>query len=149
MKQLMAGLALAFAVVAVGCGGSQRPTMAKGPTCADVAANAEKAVVAMGQRTGEDTRAMATAGRETMTERCPADGWSAEVIACAAAAPDADQVQACVEKLTPKQHQAMEDTFDAKMNATPAADRDTNGEPSRSAPGGGAAPPDDPCGGKE
>lgn len=132
MMHRMAGPALAFLLVAVvGCGGAQKKSTAAGPTCADAAANAEKVILALGQAQGQDMAMMATAGRETYAERCAADGWSAAIVSCAAAAPDADAIQACVEQLTPEQHQAMEETFGAKMGG-PAAGSAT-----------------DPCGGDE
>lgn len=134
MKKTMAGLALAFVTMALGCGGSQHTsTAASVPTCEDAAANNEKVILAMGQAQGQDMTAYATAGRETYAERCAADRWSPDVVACAAHAADSDAIIACVEQLTPEQHQAMEDTFGAKMGA-----------------GGGTtddAAPHDPCGG--
>lgn len=139
MKIKTAGLGLAFALVlATGCGGAPKHASAQGPTCTDAAANNEKVIVAIGQEQGQDMSAMATAGRDTFAERCAADGWSSAVVACAARAADADAIQACVEQLTPAQHQAMVDTFGAKMGFT------TEG-----APAGAAPPPDDPCGGGE
>ncbi len=113
MKQFTASLSLAFAMLA-GCGGAQQAG-AKAPTCAAAAANAEKVILALGEQQGEDMRTMATAGRDTYAERCGADGWASTVIACAAAAPDAEAIQTCVEGLTPGQHQAMQDTFAAKL----------------------------------
>ena len=41
------------------------------------------------------------------------------MVGCAARAADADAIQACVEALPPAQHQAMVDTFGAKMGAPP------------------------------
>ena len=129
----MAGLALAFATMTIGCGGSQKPGTMAVPTCEDAAANNEKVILAMGQAQGQDMQAVATAGRETYAERCAADRWSPAIVACAAHAADTDAIIACVEQLTPEQHQAMEDTFQSKM-------------------GGGTtekAAPHDPCGGGE
>ena len=134
MKKLMAGLGLAFVMVAAACGGSKHAsTAASVPTCEDAAANNEKVILAMGQAQGQDTTAYATAGRETYAERCAADHWSPEIVACAAHAADADAIIACVEQLTPEQHRAMEETFGAKMGG---------GESQKSAPS-------DPCGGAE
>lgn len=116
MKHYQAGLALAF-TIAIGCGGSQKPATAKGPTCAEAAANNERVILAMGAQQGQDMAAMATAGREVYAERCPADAWSQDIITCAAEAPAADAIIACVERLTPAQHQAMVDAFGAKMGA--------------------------------
>lgn len=141
-KTASLGLAFALAVVA-GCGGTQKQTTAKGATCADAAANNEKVIIALGAQQGQDMSAMATAGRDTYAERCAADGWSSEIIGCAAGAADADAIQACVEKLTPEQHQAMVDTFGAKMGGGWGDE-----EAKDSAPAGGA-PPGDPCGGDE
>ena len=143
MRTTMASLALAF-TLAAGCGGAQQPTTA-GATCADAAANNERVILALGQQEGQDMAAMAIAGRDTFAERCAADGWSSAVVGCAARAADADAIQACVEALPPAQHQAMVDTFGAKMGVAPLEPAPT---PS-SAPAPGAPPPDDPCGGDE
>jgi hypothetical protein len=116
MKQMTAGLALAFALVVVGCGGAQTKATSKA-SCDAAAANAEKVITALGEQQGEDMSAMAAAGRATYSERCAADGWSSEVVACAAGAVDSEAIQLCVEKLTPAQHQAMVETFGAKMKA--------------------------------
>ena len=47
MKHTIAGVALAFAILgAAGCGGSQKPATAKGPSCADAAAHTEATLMA-------------------------------------------------------------------------------------------------------
>lgn len=135
MKILMAGLALAFATMTIACGHSQKPGTPAVPSCEDAAANNERVILAMGKAQGQDLEAVATAGRETYAERCAADRWSPAIVACAAHAADTDAIIACVDQLTPEQHQAMEDTFGAKMGS-----------------GGGAvekSAPSDPCGGGE
>lgn len=109
-----AGLALAL-LMSIGCGGSQKPAPARQATCTEAAANNEKVILALGQQQGEDMTMMATAGRETYAEHCVADGWSQEIIDCAVAAADAEQMMACAERLTPEQHEAMAATFGAKM----------------------------------
>ena len=114
MKRFQAGLALAFTMT-IGCVRSHPPATAKAPACADAAANNERVILAMGAREGQDMTMMATAGREVYAERCPADGWSQEIVTCAANAPGADEIMACVEQLTPAQHQGMVDAFGAKM----------------------------------
>ncbi len=114
MKRFQAGLALAF-TMAIGCGGSQKPAAVSKPTCADAAANNERVILAMGAQEGQDMSMIATAGREVYAERCPADGWSQEIVTCAANAPGADEIMACVKQLTPGQPQAMVDAFGAKM----------------------------------
>ncbi len=139
----MTCVALVFAGTLAACGGSQKPAATKGPTCEDAGANTEKVVMALVATEGDGMRAMATVGHAVIAERCPVDGWSAEVIACMAHAPDADQAQACAEQLTPTQHQAMVDAFGAKMQAQPGG-----GPVTESAPTEGAAP-SDPCGGGE
>ena len=143
MKQLMTCVALMIAAALAACGGSQKPAAARAPTCEDAGANTEKVVMALVPTQGESMRAMATVGHAVIAARCPVDGWSAEVIACMAHAPDADQAQACAERLTPTQHQAMVDAFGAGMQAQPGG-----GAMKASAPSEGA-PPSDPCGGGE
>ncbi|HVV83520.1 MAG TPA: hypothetical protein VHE35_10630 [Kofleriaceae bacterium] len=149
MKQLMGlALALAAAVALAACGGTQTPATAKKPTCDDVAANAEKQFLAIGDQSDE-ARQMAAIGRQVVLDRCPADHWSDEALACMIAATSHDQLRQCAEtKLTDAQHTSMEQEIQAKMpqeelrKAAP-----TTGAP---APGGGAAgtaAPDDPCSG--
>lgn len=141
MKQIMAGLALAFVVTGVGCGGSQKKaTTPAGPTCADVAANTEKQLVEAGQKGGMDMAEMAAMAREVINERCPADGWSADAIACLATA-TGEQMETCSKKLTPEQNQKLEESMKLRLH-------DLDGAMKEEAPAG-AAPPDDPCGGDE
>ena len=114
---------IAFAVVLLtACGGSPKPAPSNATvpsaTCADAAANNARVITAMGEAQGQDMSQYAAAGRDVYAERCPADHWSQDVIDCAAAAPTADDIIACVERLTPEQHQAMEDAFAAKMGAS-------------------------------
>ena len=98
MKHLIAGLVLAFAIVgAAGCGGSQKPTT-KTATCADAGANSRAHAMASPEA---DARA-ADGMSATLTERCSADGWSAEAITCMATA-DQQTMGNCPSKLTADQ----------------------------------------------
>ncbi len=104
-------LALTF-VLALGCGGSPATSTPKAATCADAAANLEAKLSASAD---ENERASAAAGSKAVAERCPADGWSAEIIACYATGADGGALYACSEKLTPEQHEKMVATFGANM----------------------------------
>lgn len=98
MKQLTLAFALAL-LGAAGCGGSQKPTTAAAPTCADAAEHAHAVLSA-----DEQAASMATTMRDVVGEHCPADGWSAEAIGCITAAASHDALHACMHQLTPEQH---------------------------------------------
>lgn len=154
MKQTMAGLMLAFAIAGgVGCGGPQKPKTPAGPTCADVGANLHAQMIAAAKDSGMDMTAFATAARETVLERCPVDGWSAEAIACLAKA-TAEDMEACSKLLTPAQNQALATSMKARSDAMPEGERGMmkQEEPSMAPPPAGSSAPGDgadPCGGDE
>lgn len=140
MKIFTAGLALAFAgVLAVGCGGSQKPKAAAGPSCADAAANIAASVQKVATEQGVDAGEMASTMQAIVNERCPADGWSKEAIACFAKA-DVQGLEECAKLLTPEQDQKMQQTSKERLNL-PESEMEGGGNPC----GDGA----DPCGGAE
>lgn len=153
MKQAMAGLMLAFVIAgSVGCGGPQKAKTAAGPTCADVGAHIEQQMIAAAKDSGMDMSSFATAARETIVERCPADKWSQEAITCLAKA-TGEQMEECSKLLTPAQNEALEASMKARINAMPEGERSMmKEEPSMAPPPTGSSAPGDgadPCGGDE
>ncbi len=160
MIKIVAGLGLAVALGAVGCGGSQKnsdvggglpATSAASATqpatesaCVVMAANvaAQLKVTAAGQ--GAETEKMAAQIGPLMekvtSERCQADAWSAEAVDCMTMA-DAAGLEACAAKLTPAQTEAVE----AAMKD--ALGDDFGGSQKPEGAGSPPPPPDDPCGG--
>jgi hypothetical protein len=142
MKHPMAGLALALAMTAAGCGGApKKPAAPAGPTCADVGANTERLFNEEATKIGEDMHEIAATTRDVVSERCTADAWSPDAIACFASA-TSEQMEGCAAKLTPAQNQAVEDAMKAKIEAY-AGERAKDSAPAE------GAPPGDPCGGDE
>lgn len=154
MKQFVAGLALAFVVVASGCGGSQKPKTPAGPTCADVGANIEQMLVKAGSESGMDMSPLGSIAREVASERCTADKWSPEAIACTAKA-TAETSKDCDALLTPEQTKALEESMQARMEAMTDEEKAQmmKGMAPEGMPpdeGGGGDPCGaDPCGGDE
>lgn len=102
MKNILAGLALAFAFVgAAGCGGSQKAKAAARPSCADAGAHARALFMA----TPDAAADVADKVQATLGERCAADAWSADAIACMATASEQD-MGACSDKLTAEQKES-------------------------------------------
>jgi hypothetical protein len=137
MKHFTAGLALALAMVAMGCGGTPKPTTAAGPSCADAAASAERIILTGntdGPRTPEDGALI----RDVIAERCPADAWAQPAITCFTTAQTDDDATTCAGMLTEAQRKAVGDAIDART-----ADGMGPGE-GESAPA--AAPPPPPTG---
>lgn len=142
MKLVTAGLALAFALVATGCGGSQKQAaVPKGPSCADVGANVEKLFVEEGQKNGDDMTEIAHVTGGVVSDRCTADVWTPAAIACFSTA-TSEGMDACEKTITPAQKQAVEQAMQEKINAY-AGQKAMEGAPPDS------APPDDPCGAGE
>lgn len=146
MKNFACSLALALLAA---CGGSQKPKTAAAPTCADASANAE-AVIAADTAGGAEMAELAPKVHALVDERCPADGWSAEVIACAAGAPTHDALHECIHQLTPEQH----DKFHAGVEAALGHEMMMKHEEHEAGEADGmkkskAAAPSDPCGGGE
>lgn len=148
MKHLTAGLALALLAA---CGGSQKPKTAAGPTCAAAAANVDQQMVAAGQQAGGDLSPIATIARGVFGERCAADAWSKESIACWAGAKP-EGFDACNDQLTPAQRDALEAAMKAGIDAMSDEDKAKmmGGAAEEMAPASAAPPtPGDPCGGDE
>jgi hypothetical protein len=155
MKQITAGLALALAMTAAGCGGSSKKgtTPAAGDaTCAGVAASTEQHILTAGgtEPASEERRPIAAAARATVDERCPADGWSQEAIACLAVA-KGEQFEECSKLLTAEQTRSLEEEMKRKLHDLGEDDADGGAEGMKQSapPPAGAAPPDDPCGGED
>lgn len=141
MKQILTSLTFACTMMAAACGGSPKVATPKGPTCAAAADNLAAQMIATGEKSGMDMASFAAMSRDVVNERCPADGWSADAIACLATA-TSEQMEACSKKLTPEQNHALEEAVKAKMESM---------EPVLGAPAESAPPSDgaDPCGGDE
>lgn len=143
--RVLAALALALTCA---CSSPQRP---KPDACADAAANVRAQFEAM-LRARQQPDVPETAGRveAVITERCRADAWSPEAIACLSRASSDDQLERCAEDvLTDDQERALEQAIDAIFSPN-AGDRATKGGPSDDAEGGsGARGLGDPCGGGE
>lgn len=152
MKLISTGFLVLVTTAALGCGGSDKkpsiPAQPAGPTCADVAANTEKQLLAAsgGQELGDDVRQLVNMARDTINERCPADGWSQEAIACLATA-TGESMEDCSKLLTDEQNRKLEETMKQKMQDHGVGEGGA-GEMEKQAPSG-SAPPDDPCGGDE
>lgn len=142
MKQILTSLTFACTMMAAACGGSPKPATPKGPTCANAADNLAAQMIATGEKNGIDMASFAAMSRDVINERCPADGWSADAIACLATA-TSEQMEACSKKLTPAQNQALEEGVKAKIEGM---------TPGMGSPASESAPPSDgadPCGGAE
>lgn len=140
MKHL--ALPFAFALLAA-CGGSQKPKTAAAPTCADAAAHAEGVLAA-----DQAAAAMAPMVSGLVAERCPADGWSPDVIACITGAATHDALHQCIHALTPEQH----DRFHAAMEAQGGGEhmmKEQEGDAMPPPSPARSKAPTDPCGGDE
>jgi hypothetical protein len=93
-----------------------------------------------------------------LAERCEADAWAAEVVACMDASLGEDDFEKCADQLTKEQNDAVKEQFGReieplmkeegglrKKDAAPDGMEGGSGAPSTGAP----PPPDDPCGGGE
>ncbi len=148
-------LLLATLVAAAACGGGSKtpPTPPEPPPspCIAMAAHMRAQVVKAGEaeQAGADLLAkIAPVVERVVSERCQADAWSAEVIACINAADD-KSMDPCIEQLTDAQEQAIESQLDRELEGV--MPKDDAGEAPKSAPPppapGGGAPPEDPDGG--
>lgn len=156
MKLPMASLALAFAIAgSVGCHSSKAttaqapaPKLATGPTCDQVADHMRDEMVRAGTEDTTDISRLVPVFRRVVAERCVADAWSADALACMATAVG-DQMNACEAKFTAEQNSSMSKAVDAAFNEEvmkPGASQSKSVAPP---PDGAGAPPDDPCGGGE
>jgi len=149
-------LLLATLVAAAACGGgskkSSTPPEPPASPCVAMAAHMRAQVVKAGEAEQAGADMLAKIGpvvERVVSERCQADAWSAEVIACVNAADD-KTMDPCIEKLTDEQEDAIESQLDRELEAVmPKKDGDAESPksaPPPPAPGGGA-PPEDPDGG--
>lgn len=136
MKQIMSSLVLALAVVAGGCGGSQKTSKAKGPGCGEAAASAEASWMAGPGGESKEAADFAPVLRGIIEERCVADAWAPATVTCMATS-TGEAFEACSNQLTDEQKQHMIEAMQAKLPP------DAFGAPAES------APPTDPCGGGE
>lgn len=152
MRDLVVPLALAAWLSACGGSAASRGTAsggagatspaatspADGPSCDAAATHVVEVIAAeRGGRFREEAPAMT----EVVRTRCTADGWSAEVRRCLAAATERDAARDCVEKLTPEQQDALqrgERELRARSRGDDDADEgspvDMDGEPDTGAP---------------
>ena len=152
-------LLLATLVAAAACGGGSKPAPtppAPPPSpCVAVSQHMRDMVMKAGQEEQAGADMLNKLGpiiERVVSERCQADAWSPEVIACINGADD-KTMDPCIDQLTDDQEKALESDIERELDpimkeelkkqegdgATPA------GAP---APGGGAPPPpEDPDGG--
>lgn len=155
MSKIFTSSMLAFMILGLGCGGSQKPPVDtsitdEAPQCADAAINLRAQVTALGTQTGVDNTEAAMVTHDLVNERCAADGWSPAAIACVAIATAGD-MHTCADQLTPAQHEAFRGALEAQPAAGAALMQlmQHPAPPTESAAPGGGAPPTDPCGGAE
>lgn len=149
-------LLLATLVAAAACGGGSKtpPAPPEPPPspCVAMAAHMRAQVLKAGEAEQAGADLLAKIGpvvERVVSERCQADAWSAEVIACVNAA-DEKTMDPCIEQLTDEQEQAIESQLDRELESVMPKEEGDGAAPESAppppAPGGGA-PPEDPDGG--
>lgn len=148
---------LAF-VVGAACGGgassSKQTTPEPAPSpCIAMSQHMRDMVLKAGQEEQAGDDMLAKLGpiiERVVAERCQADAWSPEVIACVNAADDR-AMDPCIEQLSDAQEQALEQQIEKEL--APVIEEsikngDPKGEPAGApAPGSPPPPPEDPDGG--
>jgi hypothetical protein len=153
MKQLLWG---ACAVAAIACGGGSKPPPTEPvpakSACATAAENVAGLVVKA--KVNDMTEEQRPDIVRILGERCEADAWSDEVIACLTKVSDAEEeIEKCGDMLTEEQEEAVEAQLDRELPSPKREMKSDDGNMeggSGSAPKGAPAPPpppDDPCGG--
>ncbi len=145
--KLLLGTTCAALLIACGGGAKQtaEPLPKKMSACA-AAADHVATVLVSGEQIPADKREPVV---RVITERCEADRWADDVVACITTA-DMETFEGCAKQLTEAQHQAVLEQLEREAPMR-------HPEPA-SAPGGGGdggpsygspppPPPDDPCGG--
>jgi hypothetical protein len=152
---------VALIVVVAACGGgtsrtptTPQPDVAPGASpCIAMAAHMRELVLSTIPEKDEFTDQALPVVERVVSERCQADAWEPAVIDCIHKADGEKAFEACIDRLTDAQEQAVEDQIEKEL--TPIEDKyrqehDEKSTPAE-APAGGAPPPppapDDPCGG--
>lgn len=149
MKQRIAVVVIVCALGA--CTGKKAATSPEPPPPSPCAVTARHATELMRTELGDALDADGWAKANAVLEqRCTADAWSADAMACMDRAQGEEQFDVCADQLTDAQNQAVKDQFEREIVPLVKAGAMEKKEESRGEESGEAAappPPDDPCGG--